>query len=234
MDIKSIKKTNIVEEVFQQIIQQIQNGEWQVGDKLPSENQLCEMFSVSRISVRSAMQKLRQMGIITTKQGQGSFVSGINHAEMISNAMPTMDISEKELLDILEFREIIEFKCIDLATERATDEDIKELELALEKMLNNKDDYKRYTQADFEFHLTVAKASKNQFLYAVMKNTKAYYYYLEELNRVFGVDHKTLEGDSIDGHIEQLNCIKNRDPEGVKNILRKSMAQNLRDYRASK
>ena len=47
------------EEVFNQILVRIQEGDWVEGQKLPSENQLCEMFQVSRISVRAALQKLK-------------------------------------------------------------------------------------------------------------------------------------------------------------------------------
>ena len=47
------------EEVFNQIVVRISEGDWVEGEKLPSESQLCEMFHVSRISVRAALQKLK-------------------------------------------------------------------------------------------------------------------------------------------------------------------------------
>jgi GntR family transcriptional regulator, transcriptional repressor for pyruvate dehydrogenase complex len=131
-----------------------------------------------------------------------------------------MNMTDKEILDMLEFRETIEFKCIDLAVERATEEDVLSLDQALNKMIENKDDYKEYSLADFEFHLAIAKASKNNVLYNVMKNTKAFYNYLEELNRVFGVD-----SDTIEGHQRQYQLFKNRDAEGIKNELRRGMAE---------
>lgn len=55
------------EEVFNQIMVRISEGDWVEGQKLPSENQLCEMFHVSRISVRAALQKLKGQGLISTK-----------------------------------------------------------------------------------------------------------------------------------------------------------------------
>jgi len=45
-----------------------------VGEKLPSEHELCTMFGVSRTSVRAALQTLRSKGVVGTVQGLGSFV----------------------------------------------------------------------------------------------------------------------------------------------------------------
>jgi GntR family transcriptional regulator, transcriptional repressor for pyruvate dehydrogenase complex len=220
MEIKTISKQYIVDEVYQQIVDKIKDGTWKPGEKLPSENQLCQMFGVSRTSIRSALQKASAYGIIEIRHGQGSFVLDYPKVDVLDGIQLGMNMTDKEILDMLEFRETIEFKCIDLAVERATEEDVLSLEQALNKMIENKDDYKKYSLADFEFHLVFAKASKNNVLYNVMKNTKAFYYYLEELNRVFGVNSDTLEG-----HQRQFQLFKNRDAEGIKNELRRGMEE---------
>jgi GntR family transcriptional regulator, transcriptional repressor for pyruvate dehydrogenase complex len=220
MEIKTISKQYIVDEVYQQIVDKIKEGTWEPGEKLPSENQLCQMFGVSRTSIRSALQKASAYGIIEIRHGQGSFVLDHPKVDVLDGIHLGMNMTDKEILDMLEFRETIEFKCIDLAVERATEEDVQSLEQALNKMIENKDDYKNYSLADFEFHLVFAKASKNDVLYNVMKNTKAFYYYLEELNRVFGVNSDTLEG-----HQRQFHFFKNRDAEGIKNELRRGMEE---------
>jgi len=218
MEIKTISKQYIVDEVYQQIVDKIKESVWKPGEKLPSENQLCQMFGVSRTSIRSALQKASAYGIIEIRHGQGSFVLDHPKVDLLDGIQLGMNMTDKEILDMLEFRETIEFKCIDLAVERATEEDVLSLEQALNKMVENKDDYKKYSLADFEFHLVFAKASKNNVLYNVMKNTKAFYYYLEELNRVFGVNSDTLEG-----HQRQFHFFKNRDAEAIKNELRRGM-----------
>jgi GntR family transcriptional regulator, transcriptional repressor for pyruvate dehydrogenase complex len=220
VEIKTISKQYIVDEVYQQIVDKIKEGTWQSGEKLPSENKLCEMFGVSRTSIRSALQKASAYGIIEIRHGQGSFVLDFPKVDVLEGIHLGMNLTDKEIIDMLEFRETIEFKCIDLAVERASEEDVISLEQALNKMILNKDDYKKYSQADFEFHLTIAKASNNNVLYNIMKNTKAFYHYLEELNRVFGVD-----SDTIEGHQRQFNLFKNRDAEGIKNELRRGMEE---------
>lgn len=57
------------------IMNQIQQGIWQPGDKLPSENELAEQFDVSRITVKNAMADIVEQGLIYRIQGKGSFIS---------------------------------------------------------------------------------------------------------------------------------------------------------------
>ncbi|MED4017711.1 GntR family transcriptional regulator [Sutcliffiella cohnii] len=69
--------------------QQILDGKWEQGEKLPSENELTAYFRASRITVRQAMQVLEHEGLITKKQGKGTFV--------------TYKTSEQDLLGIHDF-----------------------------------------------------------------------------------------------------------------------------------
>jgi DNA-binding FadR family transcriptional regulator len=226
MSVTSIDKQNIVDEVYAQIKHNIVNGIWKPGDKIPSEHDLCQMFKVSRVSVRSAIQKMRAIGIITTRHGQGSFVSQSIQDRILNDLTPIMNITEKEFMDMMEFRETIEFKCIDLAVLRADEEDIRSIEQALEKMVAGQSDYKKYTAADIEFHVAIAKASKNEILYQVVKNTHAYSEFLEELNRVFGVSQ-----ESVEGHIQQFEALKRRDSEAVKALIKSGMTENIQKLR---
>ena len=58
MAIQKISRASIGDQVYQQMKDQIVNGEWKAGDRLPSENELAEQFGVSRVTVRGALQKL--------------------------------------------------------------------------------------------------------------------------------------------------------------------------------
>ena len=73
-----LKKQDIKEQVFQQLLSKIQSGEWKPGEKLPSENELTKAMGVSRITVREAIQKLVAINLVETYQGKGSFVKNVN------------------------------------------------------------------------------------------------------------------------------------------------------------
>ncbi len=223
MAIQTIQKQNVVNAVFEQMKEKLLDGSWPPGCKLPSESELTQSFNVSRVSIRSAVQRLRDLGAVLTQQGKGTFVAQNLNPDSLQHAQkPIMHLSQEEFLDMMVFRQTVEFKCMELAVVNATAEDILSLEQALNRMLISKDDYKKYSQADFDFHLAIAKASQNKVFYKVMKSIKdIYYYYLEELNRALGI---TLE--SVEAHIKVFMAIKNRDSSKAVSVLNEAMSDN--------
>jgi len=221
---KSTQKQNVVNDVFEQLRQKLIDGNWAPGSRLPSEQELCTMLNVSRVSVRSAVQRLRDLGVVITRQGSGSYISEDFTPQTLNNRLrPVMNLSKEEFHDMMVFRQTVEFKCMELAVIHATTEDILSLEHALNRMLVNKNDYKKYSEADFDFHLAIAKASQNKVFYNVMLSIKdSYYYYLEELNRALGI---TLE--SVDTHIKVYLAMKNRDASTAVQVLGETMAENI-------
>ncbi|WP_058309068.1 FadR/GntR family transcriptional regulator [Gracilibacillus massiliensis] len=221
MVIKSIESENKVDQVFYQMKRKILDDSWGLGDKIPSEKELCDMFGVSRVSVRSAIQKLRSVGLIDTFQGRGSFVT--KKIDITNSVFPKMTIDEKDFKDIIEFRELIEYKSIELAVENADEEDIRNMEDALNRMLSNKNDYEKYSIADYEFHFAIVKASKNKIFYTVMESISSIFqYYLQELNRVFGINEKSTQG-----HKNLLESIKNKDADTAKKIIEEGIEDNF-------
>jgi len=221
---KSTQKQNVVNDVFEQLRQKLIDGNWAPGSRLPSEQELCTLLNVSRVSVRSAVQRLRDLGVVITRQGSGSYISEDFTPQTLNNRLrPVMNLSKEEFHDMMVFRQTVEFKCMELAVIHATPEDILSLEQALNRMLVNKNDYKKYSEADFDFHLAIAKASQNKVFYNVMLSIKdSYYYYLEELNRALGI---TLE--SVDTHIKVYLAMKNRDASTAVQVLGETMAENI-------
>lgn len=65
--------------VFHDIQEKIFTGRWNYGMLLPSESELCEMYAVSRITIRRSMDELEKLGLIVRIQGKGTFVAGSNH-----------------------------------------------------------------------------------------------------------------------------------------------------------
>jgi len=72
--LKQPRKITLVASIVEQLVENIQNGTLQPGDKLPSERQLIEMLRVGRSSVREALQGLVMMGLVEIRPGQGTFV----------------------------------------------------------------------------------------------------------------------------------------------------------------
>ena len=69
MALKQITRVNIAEKVFEQLRDQILQGTWKEGEKLPSEQELTETLGVSRSSVRQAIRTLADYGMVETRNG---------------------------------------------------------------------------------------------------------------------------------------------------------------------
>jgi GntR family transcriptional regulator, transcriptional repressor for pyruvate dehydrogenase complex len=164
MGIQPIKKANISEQVFEQLKQQLLLGEWKQGDKIPSENELAVAFGVSRVTVRQALQKLTVLGLIETRLGEGSFVKEVKLGMHMNTLIPMAYLGDQSLLEVLEFRQVVEVKTAELAAKRATDQDIEDLERIFNLMMDHKDDPHKFSEDDLDFHLKIAEITNNSLI----------------------------------------------------------------------
>ena len=161
-----LKKQDIKEQVFQQLLSKIQSGEWKPGEKLPSENELTKAMGVSRITVREAIQKLVAINLVETHQGKGSFVKNVNSNSYLKSMTPMLMMDNEDVRSVLEYRKIMEVGIIDAVIERASDSDIKVLERLTGKMHQHCDHWNinKYKQYDIEFHMKMYEITRNPFI----------------------------------------------------------------------
>ena len=182
------------DKIYNYIVIKISEGEWKIGDKIPSESKLCKLFNVSRVSVRAAIQKLQGQGLIITRQGIGSFVTAPPSSKNLNiKAKLSADILGETFKEFFEFRQAIEFKAIELFVVRATQDDMDNLKKILERMKKCDGDRKLFSGCDFEFHMSILKGARNSFLYnAFVPYKEAFYNYILEINLIKTTDIKTL------------------------------------------
>ena len=128
MPIQPINRQFVSEQVYEQLKHQLLTGEWKPGDKIPSENELAAAFGVSRVTVRHALQKLTALGLIETRVGEGAFVKEIKPGIYMNNMYPLVYLGKDSVVEVMEFRTIIEVGAAGMAAERITDKDIEKLE----------------------------------------------------------------------------------------------------------
>ncbi|GGB03204.1 FadR family transcriptional regulator [Macrococcus hajekii] len=78
------------------------------GDKLPSERDLSEKMNLSRSSIREALRAMELIGIITTKRGEGTFLSNVDDHQLFEVIGRFLIHSEKQKREITEFKELLE------------------------------------------------------------------------------------------------------------------------------
>ncbi|WP_275273416.1 FadR/GntR family transcriptional regulator [Proteus mirabilis] len=105
--IKKISRQKASQQILDQIKQNIYDGTYPIGEKLPSENVLADAFGVSRVPIREALGVLEASGIITSRQGGGRRV--IDHSILSKYEPIVMEIAcPQEIESLLEMREVIE------------------------------------------------------------------------------------------------------------------------------
>jgi GntR family transcriptional regulator len=69
------KEKHLYLQIAAQIMQKIENSEWKVGDMIPSERELADIFKVSRITTKKAVEYLQEKGLIYREVGRGTFIA---------------------------------------------------------------------------------------------------------------------------------------------------------------
>jgi GntR family transcriptional repressor for pyruvate dehydrogenase complex len=167
VDIQKIKVKSLQSQVYTKLKEQLMQGAWKAGEKLPSEHALCAMFGVSRVTVRAAIQQLVILGLVETRHGGGTFVKKFSAIENIDNLHPLMQINQnQDLITVLEYRKIIEKGTIGLAREKIGHQDIEILEETFRIMISA-EDMAAYTEADLAFHHHLARITQNPIIIKV-------------------------------------------------------------------
>lgn len=159
------------EEVTGQIRTQIAKGALRPGDRLPSERELAEQFSLSRNTVREALRALEISGMLELRKGAagGAFVREGQGDAVISSFADLFFLGKIQPAHLTEARLIVAVSVTRLACQRASDEDIAELEANVNDSLAAvaRGDIEERTKINFEFHRLLARSTKNPVLIIV-------------------------------------------------------------------
>jgi len=197
----------------------IGGGHLRAGDRLPPERELARKLKISRSSLRAGIGFLSAMGVLKSRHGAGTFVS---------SGPPALDSSSLTVLGALhgflpwqmfEARLVLESSVAALAAERATDEHIAELAEEVAEMYASLEDPQEYLIHDVRFHRTIARASGNPILGALMETITANLYEYRSKTVQNAQDLK----ESAEMHREIYRAIRTHNPTGA----RQTMEQHL-------
>jgi GntR family transcriptional repressor for pyruvate dehydrogenase complex len=198
----------------------IAKGEVRPGDRLPPERELARKLKISRSSLRAGIGFLSAMGVLKSRHGAGTFVS---------SGPPALDSSSLSVLGALhgflpwqmfEARIVLEASIAALAAERATDEHIAELAEEVAEMYAALTDPREYLIHDVRFHRTIARASGNPILGALMETITADLY----RHRSKTVQNTQDLKESAEMHREIYRAIRSHNPAQA----RLTMEQHLK------
>lgn len=203
--------------VVEQLKERIISGEYKSGDQLPPEGALCDLFGVSRITVREALKKLNMMGLVEIKQGKGTFVKTVDLGLFMKPLFQLIDFEEIDVEAIYTAREYIEGGTAYLAASGRTEFELTVLKNILQgirQSIVEQDAVKLY-EYDQAFHMEVAKAAHNPILLSILQP-------LEEIDTAcvkrFDKYLMTIE-NCYKEHYDIFKAIEAKDPESARQAM---------------
>ncbi len=217
----------------EQLINAIKNGVYKEGDRLPPERELAERMGISRPLIREALSALQIAGIIESRAGDGTYIRRAIGDANLEEAVLSILEEDKDPMEVLEARTVLEKGIVELAAKRATLEDIEKMEriLAREKKAGADRDYESYVKADRDFHLAIVATSRNPLLEAAVSPL------IDSMGQRLwgGIDQLYLFSQpyitqTLDEHIQILNAIKQGDTKLAAEAMKKHLCNSKQRF----
>ncbi|MGB6185404.1 MAG: FadR/GntR family transcriptional regulator [Sphingopyxis granuli] len=203
-------------------------GTFQPGELIEDENSLAERYAVSRVVVREAVKILVEKGMLSVRRGIGTHVRARNNWKLLDDDVMAWHLSapprKQFLSQLAEIRLAIEPKAARWAAERATDEEIQDIQLACDRMAAEQGSAERFIIADALFHKAILHAAHNEFIAAIEGVT---YSALLISVRITNKDPRE-NGASIPFHRDVANAIEKRDGAKAEKLTAKLLEDAVR------
>lgn len=207
-NLTAVRKTKLYEQIVSQLQSFIESGRLKHGDRLPSERELSSIFQVSRHSVREAIRILEEKNLLKTRLGSGTYINTEEESSMVDFLARAIFTEKSKLIEIFQFRNMIEPQIARLAAENATAKDIEALENILKAQEQALDNIKEYLNLDRAFHLALAKATNNTILVRIIERING----ILSKSRAEFSQSQTRRQRSFNGHQKIIHAIKAKKP----------------------
>jgi len=202
-----LQRHSLADAVASKLQQQLSLGEYQPGQKLPSEPELMAQFGVGRSTIREAVRILANSGLVKVRQGSGTYVES---QAGIAEPLPQR-LRRAGAEDLDEVRQLLEMKIAERAALHRSKKDIDKMKTLLKKRdtAAQAGNVAAAIEADIGFHIAIAVASGNDILADLYKT------FAEHIARHFRQVHATTEAFLRTQHLHEtlLKSIIDQDPK---------------------
>jgi GntR family transcriptional repressor for pyruvate dehydrogenase complex len=219
-----ISSKNSAQQVMEEVISLVEEEGFSAGEKIPSEKELMEYLDFGRSTIREALHALVAIGVLESRPGKGYFVRQYHKIPLYSNEFLSRIMDDDSFFDLMESRKIVERSIFMIAAERATDEDIENIESSLARLKEALEaDRDNITNLTTDVHFAIASATHNQILVGL----------LEQLSPIIA---EKIEGTSIppredyDIHRQLVEGIKSGDPDQAEDAILKHLERMKERY----
>ncbi|MDO5539549.1 MAG: FadR/GntR family transcriptional regulator [Eubacteriales bacterium] len=194
----------------EKLMEYIKSEPFDIGDKLPNEFELAELFNVGRSTIREAVKGLVSKGILEVRRGSGTFVCSTCYAEEDPLGISKLDDKYKLALELFDVRLMLEPEIAAKAAEYATEEDIRQLTALCDEVeelyLQNMD----HATRDVDFHTCIASCSKNRVVETLVPIIHT------SIITFVNITQRVLREETITTHRAITNAIAEHDSTGAR------------------
>ena len=200
--------------IYEQLFELIVAGEFPVNARLPSETELARRFGASRPVLREALARLRDDGLIVSRQGSGSYVKR-RPDQAVLQFVPVGSIAD--IQRCFEFRVGLEGAAAALAAARREEEDLANIRAAFQELEDCIAGGQLGVDADEHFHRAIAVATHNQYHVSVQASLQPHIALGMNLTRNLSL-RRTAERLRLvqDEHLAVMRAIEKRDSEAAR------------------
>lgn len=156
-----VERQRLSDRVYAQLLEEIVEGRFAVGERLPPEHDLAHQFGVSRPVLREALRRLQGDGVLVSRQGSGNFVQRSPSSRVSALAS---DVTLHDVLESFELRLSLEVLSARLAARHRTPQQLREIERVVLLIRTRMSEGRSPAEADYDFHRAIAAASGNALL----------------------------------------------------------------------
>jgi DNA-binding FadR family transcriptional regulator len=214
----------ISEIIVEQIRLLMRQGQLKPGDRLPPERDLCERFGVSRVTVREALRMLESSGLVEIRVGArgGAFVTAPSSDRVGEGLADLLTLSVISAADVTEVRMILEAGIVPLVCERATEEDLADLEDICRRSEAALEAGDYSMDMSLEFHIRVAQATHNPAVVMLVESFRGPI--LMSLQQAHEAAPE-MGGLGTREHEQFIEAVRRRDPDTASKIMREHLAR---------
>ncbi len=209
------QKQKLSNEVVKQLEDSILNKVLIPNQKLPAENELCNIFGVSRTVIREALHMLDTKGLVTVKRGKKTVVNEYHKALRLNPIQFYLEcnLNDSLIQDWINIRSIMEPTFARFAAKNRNDGDISILKQILKDMSNQENiDHKKRAELDKNFHSAIANATQNPLIPIIMKPI---FDMMPKIKSIVMQKIDFKEEYTNDEHENIVNCIIRKDSDGA-------------------
>ncbi|WP_407287231.1 FadR/GntR family transcriptional regulator [Streptomyces sp. BP-8] len=231
MALRAAGRQSLVDTVVEALRSQLTAGEWQIGDRIPTEHTLAEQLQVGRNTVREAVRVLVHAGMLRSRQGEGTFVVSTTDPGDLMRGVQRAGIR-----DVLELRIALEAEAARLAALRHRPADLERMRAALDAQADLSDadgrpdsgNLELYADHDIAFHKAVVEAAHNTAL------TATYGWFSSSVREalVSALDDQAMPKIVHDDHRAVMEAIAAGDPEAAERATRELLEKPKRAVEA--